>query len=72
MNFKVSKEAAEVLENFAKGNHITPTEALRRAIGLLALADEQQKLGVFLGLVKEADDAELQAIGRVRGVLEGQ
>ena len=72
MNFKVSKEAAEVLENFAKGNHITQTEALRRAIGLLALADEQQKLGVFLGLVKEADAAELQAIGRVRGVLEGQ
>lgn len=72
MNFKVSKEAAEVLENFAKENRITETEALTRAIGLLALADEQQKHGRFLGLVEEADNAELHAIGRVRGVFEGQ
>ncbi len=72
MDFKVSKEAAEVLENFAKGNHITETEALRRAIALLALADEQQKQGRFLGLVEEANNAELHAVGRVRGVFEGQ
>ena len=72
MNFKVSEQAARVLANFADQNHITPTEALSRAIGLLDLADKQRKRGVFLGLVKEADDAKLHAVGRVRGVLEGQ
>ena len=72
MDFKVSKEAAEVLKNFAKGNHITPTEALSRAIGLLDLADKQQKQGVFLGLVKEINNDQLHAVGRVRGVLEDQ
>ena len=71
MHFKVSKEAAEILENFAKGNHITRTEALTRAVALLALADEQKKHGKFLGLVKEDDDG-LHAVGRVLGVLEGR
>ena len=71
MNFKVSEQAARVLANFAEQNHITPAEALTRAIGLLDLADQQKKHGVFLGLVRE-DNTRLLALGRVRGVLEGQ
>ena len=70
MNFKVSKEADELLESFARGNRITKTEALSRAIALLALAMEQQEEGRFLGIVEE-DGAKLHAVGRVRGVLDG-
>ena len=77
MHFKVTEQAAQVLARFAEQNHITSTEALSRAIGLLDLADRNQEKGVILGLVKEEKEektgnTKLKAVDRVYGVFGAQ
>ena len=68
MHFRVSREADDFLESFARGNDISKAEALSRAIALLALARDQREKGRFLGIVEEDDKRELHAVGRVSGV----
>ena len=58
------------LTDIAKRNGFTKADAMRKAFGLLAVADtEKQKKGFSLGVVRVRDDHTLEAVGRVVGVL---
>ncbi|TRX76059.1 ribbon-helix-helix protein, CopG family [Pseudomonas mangiferae] len=66
----LSAEIDAKLTDIAKRNGITKAEAMRRAFALLAVADQEKQKGkgFSLGIVRENDDNELVAVGRVVGV----
>lgn len=63
-------EFDNVLRTFAMRNHISLAEALTRAIGLLAIAnDERQKNdGSTLGVVRKIDNKQLEAVALIEGM----
>lgn len=70
LTLDLSAEIDAKLNDIAKRNGISKAEAMRRAFALLAVADhEKQKgKGFSLGIVRENEDHELEAVGRVVGV----
>ncbi len=66
----LSAEIDAKLTDIAKRNGITKAEAMRRAFALLAVADQEKQKGkgFSLGIVRENEDNELVAVGRVVGV----
>ena len=68
VSLKMSDDAHNVLTDFADANHVSKGEALSRAIGLLALAQEQRREGKCLAIAKKGEDKKLQPIGEVKGV----
>ena len=68
VSLKMSDDAHDVLTDFSDANNVSKGEALRRAIGLLALAQEQRREGKCLAIAKEGKDKELHVLGRITGV----
>ncbi|GAB3480044.1 hypothetical protein [Azotobacter salinestris] len=68
MTMTLSDEINDFLSAFARHNGITKAEATRRAFALLAIADRQSQKGLSLGLVRENEDHELVAVGRIVGI----
>lgn len=64
----MSDDVDHLLTEFAEVHHVSKSEALRRAIGLLALAQQLRRQGKCLAIAKENEDKELQTIGRITGV----
>jgi len=70
MTLDLSNEINDKLNEIACRNGISKAEAMQRAFALLAVADaEKQKKGNYsLGIVRETENHELVAVGRVLGV----
>ena len=68
LSFDMPEEVENVLNEFAYSEHLSKGEALRRAIGLLAIAREQGRKGNCLAVVKERENEELIPIGKITGV----
>ena len=68
VRLEISDDVDQLLTEFAETHYVSKSEALRRAIGLLALAQQQRRQGQCLAIAKENEDKELQAIGRITGV----
>ena len=68
LSFDMTAEIEQVLDEFASREQVTKGEALRRAIGLLSIAQEQKQKGNCLGVVREGEDDELEPIGKIVGV----
>lgn len=64
-NISLSREIDDHLERIAHKEGITKAEAIRRAFALLVVADQLRDKGDSLGIVRESEKDELQAIGRV-------
>ncbi|MFC0665635.1 hypothetical protein ACFSKY_21600 [Azotobacter chroococcum] len=68
MTLTLSDEINDFLSSFARRNGITKAEAMRRALALLAIADREKQKGLSIGLVRENEEHELAAVGRVTGI----
>lgn len=70
LTLDLSQEIDEKLTEIAKRNGITKAEAMRRAFALLAVADQEKRKGkgFSLGIVRENEDHQLEAVGRVVGI----
>lgn len=69
MTVEMSDEFYVVLTNFATRNRVSRTEAVRRALGVLALVEQEKTKGRSLGIVEEDQETrELHAVGRIRGM----
>ena len=67
MTLEMSDGFYAVLTNFATRNRVSKPEAVRRALAVLALAEQQTPKGRSLGTVEEDRDThELHAVGRIR------
>ena len=65
----LSDEINARLTEIAAKEGITKSEAVRRAMALLSVADKEKEKGNSLGIVRENPDShELQVLGRVVGL----
>lgn len=67
---ELSAEVDECLKGIAQRNGLSLSEVMRRAFALLAVAEEEKRKGegYSVGIVREHDDHELEAIARITGV----
>ncbi|WP_437612176.1 CopG family transcriptional regulator [Erwinia sp. V71] len=70
LTLDLSKDVDDRITDIAHRHGITKAEAIRRAFALLSVADNQSKKsnGYSLGIVRESETGDLQAIGRVTGI----
>jgi hypothetical protein len=69
MTLEVSDSFDEVLRKFADRNRVSKAEAVRRALAVLALVEQETIKGRSLGIVEEDNDThELHAVGLIRGM----
>jgi metal-responsive CopG/Arc/MetJ family transcriptional regulator len=69
LTLNISDEIVEMLNEISTKEGIAKSEAVRRALALLAIADTAKTNGHSLGIVRtEPDSSELQVIGKVLGV----
>ena len=69
MPVEMPDEFAVVLTSFAARNRVSKPEAVRRALAVLALAEQEKSKGRSLGIVEEDKDTrELRAVGRILGL----
>ena len=69
MTLEMSDSFDEVLTSFAARNRVSKSEAVRRALAVLALVERETINGRSLGLVEEDTDThELHAVGLIRGM----
>ena len=68
LSFDMTAEIEQVLDEFADKQQVTKGEALRRAIGLLSIAQEQKQKGNCLAVAREGEDDKLEPIGKIVGV----
>lgn len=69
MTLEVSDSFDEVLRKFADRNRVSKAEAVRRALAVLALVEQETIKGRSLGIIEEDNDThELHAVGLIRGM----
>ena len=69
MTLAMSVRIDDVLTNFATKNRVSKAEALRRAVAVLDLAEQEKIKGRSLGIVEEDKNThDLHAIGRILGL----
>ena len=70
LTLDLSPEIDNSLTEIAERYGITKAEAMRRAFALLSVADSEKRKGkgFSLGIVRENEQHELEAVGRVVGV----
>lgn len=64
----LSQEIDARLTEIAQKEGISKAEAMRRAFALLSVAEVEKAKGNSLGIVREDDNHELRALGRVVGI----
>lgn len=70
LTLDLTEDVDKRLTDIAKRHGITKAEAMRRAFALLSVADGESRKnnGTSLGIVKESENGELKAMGRVIGI----
>ena len=69
MTLELSDSFDEVLTNFATRNRVSRAEAVRRALAVLVLVEQETIKGRSLGIVEEdRNTRKLHAVGRIRGM----
>lgn len=64
----LSDEIDARLTEIAVKNGITKAEAMRKAFAILSIAERQKEKGLEIGIIKQAPDHSLQAIGTIVGL----
>lgn len=63
----LSNKVIEKLDSYAEKQNISRAEALRRALSLLIIADQEGEKGNTLGIVRE-EGSETKVVARITGV----
>lgn len=65
----LADKVIEDIDKFADSQHISRAEAIRRALALLSIANQEREQGNELGIIRrENGDAEPRVVARIAGV----
>lgn len=63
MSLDLSKDLYEKLESLATSDHVSKSDILRKALGLMVVATDAKKQHKKLGVFNEADRLEKEIVG---------
>lgn len=67
VTLSIPEEVDKELEKFAEREHVTKAEAMRRALALIKVSNEQSKQGRELGVIQDSD-GKLSVVAKLIGV----